>query len=250
MNNKQSYFLFSPIIIVIIWFVVSYFKIIGEFFLPSPISVLGVFMKMNFNNNFVSDIYFTCTRTVIGFSIACIFGIPLGLIMGYSKTIDNIFGFSIHFFRNIPVTAFFPLFIIFFGIGEMSKYAVSFWASFLILVINTISGVHSGKKIRLSAAKLLRVNKWMIFKNIILFEAFPQIFIGMRVAFSMAFIVVIVTEMSIGTDLGLGRRIIDAQLMYKTDELYASIIVSGILGFVINQSFLYFEKKLFFWQGK
>jgi NitT/TauT family transport system permease protein len=205
---------------------------------------------MIYHNSLLSDVCYTFIRTTIGFIIACIIGIPFGLLMGYSKIIYNSFEFTINFFRNIPATALFPLFIIIFGIGEKSKIAISFWVSLWILIINAVAGVRSSKKLRLSAAKLLQISKRSLLKKIIFFEALPQIFTGMRVGYSLAFIVIIVTEMSIGSNYGLGRRIIDAQLIYKTDELYAAIIVSGLMGLVINQLFLSLEKRLIFWQGK
>jgi NitT/TauT family transport system permease protein len=88
------------------------------------------------------------------------------------------------------------------------------------------------------------------FTKVILPETLPQVFVGLRTAVSIALILVVVTEMFIGTTLGLGYRIYNDQLMYKTSEMYALILLVGIIGYVLNQCFALAEKKLVHWGGK
>ncbi len=250
MKNKLRTCLLIPFLIAVFWTAGTSFGLINSFFLPPPVAVTRELIKMLTAGNLLVDTAWTLTRTTIGFAIACCIGIPLGLFMGYSQNVYDEFEFTINFFRNIPATALFPLFMIFFGIGEEAKIATAAWVATLTLVINSTAGVRSCKKLRLQAARIMKPNNWTLFSKVIIPETLPQIFIGARVAYSLAFIVVIVAEMSVGTNFGLGKRIIDSQLIYKTTELYATILITGLLGFTINQVFLFAERKIIFWQGK
>ena len=78
----------------------------------------------------------------------------------------------------------------------------------------------------------------------------PQIFSGFRVAISLSLIIVIVTEMFIGTEAGLGKRIIDAQLVYQTADMYAAILMTGVIGFILNKIMMLVENKVVHWKGK
>ena len=93
-------------------------------------------------------------------------------------------------------------------------------------------------------------NRWQIFKDVLVFESLPQTFIGLRSGISIALVIVIVAEMFIGTEQGLGKRIIDAQQILNVQDMYASILLTGLLGYSLNMLFLTVEKRLIHWSGK
>ena len=250
MESKKIYYIIIPFGILVIWAAFSNLKIVSPLFLPTP---QAVFLELG--NLFVSgvilpDIFYTLYRTFLGFMIACLVGIPLGLLMGYSDKVYYSLEFVVEFFRSIPATALFPLFLLFFGVGDTSKIALTAWTAGLVLILNSMYGVHLGKELRIKAAKTMRISGFNLFKKIIFPEALPQVFNGMRVAISLSLIIVVVTEMFIGTNFGLGHRIIDAQLVYQISEMYAVILTTGILGFLTNKSFIFIEKRIVHWQGK
>jgi NitT/TauT family transport system permease protein len=96
----------------------------------------------------------------------------------------------------------------------------------------------------------MKVKGFELFRKVIFSEALPQIFSGLRVAISLSLIIVIVTEMFIGTNAGLGKRIIDAQLVYQTASMYAAILMTGLIGFVLNKAMMALENKVVHWKGK
>jgi len=250
MKNKKIYYFIVPLIIIMIWAILSNLKIISPLFLSTPQAVFLEIIRLFSSGEIINDILFTLYRTFIGFLIACIIGIPIGLLMGYYDKIYHSLEFIVEFFRSIPATALFPLFILSFGIGDSSKIALTAWAAGLILIINSMYGVHLGKELRIKSAKTMKISGFNLFKKIIFPEALPQIFSGMRIAISLSLVIVIVTEMFIGTNFGLGHRIINAQLVYRTSQMYATILITGILGFIINKSFILVEKKVVHWRGK
>lgn len=248
--NKKIYYTIAPIIILSAWAVFANLKLISPLFLPTPQAVFLEIISLFASGVIVPDILFTLYRTFLGFLIACLIAIPLGLIMGYYNRVYYSLEFIVEFFRSIPATALFPLFLLFFGIGDQSKIALTAWTAGLVLIINSMYGVHLGKELRIKAAKTMKMEGFVLFKKIIFPEALPQIFNGMRIAVSLSLVIVVVTEMFIGTNFGLGHRIIDAQLVYKIPEMYAIIFITGILGFLMNKGVIYSEKKIVHWKGK
>jgi NitT/TauT family transport system permease protein len=93
-------------------------------------------------------------------------------------------------------------------------------------------------------------NQLQVFKDVLLWESLPQTFIGLRSGISIALVIVIVAEMFIGTEQGLGKRIIDAQQVLNVKDMYASILITGMLGYVLNVLFLVIEKRFVHWSGK
>jgi NitT/TauT family transport system permease protein len=185
-----------------------------------------------------------------GFCISAFIGIILGLLMGYSTNIYDIFEFLVDFFRSIPGLALFPLFMLVLGIGDKARIGVVVFACSLVVLINTMYGVLNAKKIRIRAAKIMGADKITLFRKVIFWEALPSISSGLRISLSMALLITIVTEMFIGTKYGLGQRIFNSHLVYRIPDMYSSIILTGFLGYGLNKVYMYFERKIVHWTGK
>jgi len=100
------------------------------------------------------------------------------------------------------------------------------------------------------AAKTMGVSRFHIFKDVLLMESLPQTFIGLRTGISLALVIVIVAEMFIGSESGLGHRIIDAQQVFNIKDMYSSILVTGALGYLLNLMFMVVERRIIHWGGK
>ena len=170
--------------------------------------------------------------------------------MGFSDRFYAALEFPVEFFRSIPATALLPVFMLLFGVGDASKIALAGYAAGLTLALNAMYGVHVGKELRRRAAQTLGIKGLALFRKIVFPEALPHISAGFRVALSLSLVVVIVAEMFAGSPAGLGKRIIDAQQVYRTDEMYAAILTAGALGFVLNRLALAAERRILHWRGK
>ena len=106
------------------------------------------------------------------------------------------------------------------------------------------------KKTRVMAAKTMGISNFHIFKDVLLMESLPQTFVGLRTGVSLALVIVIVAEMFIGSEAGLGHRIIDAQQVFNIKDMYSSILITGALGYGLNVIFMSIESKLVHWSGK
>jgi NitT/TauT family transport system permease protein len=248
---KTKYYTFiGPIALLLIWELVSLFKIVDPFFLPAPHNVLIELFKLLGTQQILYDIFSTLWRFLIALGISIIIGIPLGILIGSNMKLHKSTDTLIDFLRSIPVTAMFPLFLLIFGLGDTSKVGVTIFVCALLLIFITSNAIISTKKTRTLATKLMGANKYQIFKHVIFWECLPQIITGIRTAISWGLIVIIVTEMFIGTNLGIGRRIMDFQQIYNIQGLYAMIIIAGLIGFAINFGFAQLEKRLIHWSGK
>jgi len=236
-------------IFLAVWAALTETKYINPLFLSTPNETFKELLNLFQNQNIALDIYYTLSRTLWGFLLASAFGVLIGLILGYFTHTYEAFGFLIDFFRSIPATALFPLFLLVFGIGDEAKIAIIFWAASFFVILNTIYGVRFGSKIRVKAGKLLKLSSFDLFLKIILPQAMPQILAGMRVALSYCLVLAIVTEMFIGGQNGLGKKIIDSQLVYDIPTVYATILITGAIGYGLNLAFSLIERKLVFWQA-
>ncbi len=237
----------GPIIFFILWLLFTEGGFISSLFLASPLQVFKSLIELFRNGLILKDILYTIFRLINGFILGAIFGIFLGIPIGYFKRIYSSLEILIDFFRSIPVASLFPLFLVFFGIGDTSKIATAAWSSFLIVLVNTTYGVKNVHQTRLMVAQTFNSTKLQIFSKIILPDSLPHIAAGLRISLSIAIIVVVMTEMFMGTNVGLGKRIYNTSLLYNTPELYATIFITGLLGYGLNKLMLLVEHRLIHW---
>ncbi|MBI4114665.1 MAG: ABC transporter permease [Candidatus Niyogibacteria bacterium] len=254
--RNYIYIIGGPIVIILVWWIFSAVNtmfedpLISPLFLADPFAVLQTTISLFRADTIETDIFNTLRRVLAGFLLGAVIGVPLGIIIGYFRRIGDALEFIIDFFRSLPAAALFPFFIMVFGVGEFSKIGVAAFSSSLIILVNTTYGVRGVKELRLMAARLFKLSNAKIFYAIILPESFPHIFAGLRIAISYSMILVIFTEMFIGTETGLGKRIIESQEVYRTAEMFAAIILAGILGYIINKALLFVERRMITWEGK
>jgi len=244
---KKFIFLMGPVVLIIVWFATSWLQIIDAFFLPNPLIVFERLFEVVFHGSILPDLFATLKRTLLSFVIAVVIGLPLGLLFGSSEKLYRSVEFVIDFFRSTPVTALVPLFLLIFGIADASKIAIATFAAVLIIIFNTAHGVMNASKSRILAAKIMGASKTQIFRWILFWESLPQTFIGLRTSISLALVIIVVTEMFIGTNIGLGRKIIDSQITYEIPTMYAAILLTGMLGYLLNIFFVAIERKYLHW---
>lgn len=246
--NKLS--AIGPVAVLFIWFVLAELKFVDPVLLPQLDKTLIRFFNLIVSGKAFSDLWVTFYETIIGFGIASLFGVITGLIVGAYARVYQTFEIVIEFFRSLPATAMFPLFLLIFGIGSASKIAIAVFISFWVVLLNSAYGVVHSSKTRTKVAKSLGAADWQIFKDITVMEALPQIVVGLRTAISLSLIVVVVSEMFIGSNTGLGQKIYDSYLTYETVNLYAWLLIVGLFGYMLNKFFSFFEKWTLHWVGK
>lgn len=247
-NKTQP--LVGPVALFVIWWLAASGDWVSGNLLPGPVSTFGSLWQSILSGDMLADAYSTLKLTISAFLIAGLLGVPMGIILGSNKKLYRSVEFVIDFFRSTPVTAMFPLFLLIFGIDDASKISVAAFAAWLVLLFNVAYGVMNARETRVLAAKVMGASRWRIFKDVMFYDSLPQTFVGIRMAVSMGLVVIIVAEMFIGSIHGMGHRIIDAQQVYDLEDMYASILVTGIIGYGLNLMFLGLERWLVHWSGR
>ncbi len=240
----------GPVLLVVVWGLVNATGLVTPKLLPSPLLTGAALVEGVWSGGLLADLAETVRRTLEAFAIATVVGVPLGIVIGSSVAVYRSVEFLIDFFRSTPATALFPLFMIIFGLGDGAKVAVAGFSAMLIIVFNVAYGVMNARPTRMLAARVMGASRLRIFRDVTFFESLPQTFVGVRTAVSLALVVIVVAEMFIGSDNGLGRRIIDAQITFDMPGLYATILVAGALGYALNLFFLTLEARLVHWAGR
>jgi ABC-type nitrate/sulfonate/bicarbonate transport system permease component len=240
----------GPLIVLTLWYVLPKLGLIQEFFLPSPLRVVRETMALVRQGEVLKDILYTVYRASLGFILAALWGIPVGLLIGYYKALYRMFEVVIDFFRSLPATALIPLALVVFVSGETARVFVVLFSCGLVLIINSAYGVKSANTTRLEVADLMRANTFQKFRTVIFREALPEVFAGLRISLSLSLVLVVVSEMFIGTRVGLGKKIQEAQTFNHIAEMYGLILITGIVGYVMNKGFTLLEKYFVHWRGR
>jgi len=241
--------LFTILAGLLIWWLITTLELVNPLFLPRPSAVGKSFINLLSETSIYIDVFVTLSRAIVGLMLSAIVGIPLGLIFGRYPQIYDFFELPVDFFRSIPSSALFFLFILLFGIGNASKVAVVFYGCSLILLVAAYYGAKPSreKQDRINMLKSFGANSWQILYLSVFRDAVPNILTGFRVCVSLSLVLVIVTEMFLGANDGLGRRIYDFYLAYRLPEMYTVLIILGLVGFVSNRISLLVERRVAFW---
>jgi NitT/TauT family transport system permease protein len=240
----------GPLLLFILWDAAVRFGFIKAILLPTPWDTLVALVSGLAGGPLMTDFAVTVKRTLEAFAIAALVGVPLGVLLGSNERAYRSVEFLIDFFRSTPSSALIPLFLLIFGVSDVNKVAIAAFGALLIVLFNSAYGVMNARKQRIMAAKVMGASRWQIFKDVLIWESLQPTFVGLRSAVSMALVIVIVAEMFIGSDSGLGHRIIDAQQVLNVKSMYAAILSAGILGYALNVLFLIVERRVVHWSGR
>lgn len=240
----------GPVVLFIVWDLVVRLGFIKPILLPTPADTVAALITGLSGGPLLTDFAMTVWRTLQAFVIAAALGVPLGVLLGSNEKAYRSVEFLIDFFRSTPSSALIPLFLLIFGVSDVNKIAIAAFGAFLIVIFNSAYGVINARKQRVMAARVMGASRWQIFKDVLIWESLQPSFVGLRSAVSMALVIVIVAEMFIGSDTGLGHRIIDAQQVLNVKSMYAAILAAGGLGYALNILFLIAERRIVHWSGR
>lgn len=231
----------------------SYTQWLSESTLPSPVQVWDA--SWDFARNGYSGftmwqhLWISFSRLVKGLFWGVVIGVPIGLAMGLSSRWRGIFDPVVELLRPIPPLALIPLFIVWFGIGEEGKVNLLLFAAIWIMVIAARSGVLAVNTSKVHAAYSLGASKIQILRHVILPNALPEIFTGLRVAIGVCWGTLVAAEL-LGASSGLGFTIFKARQFFLLDLMLSAVILISILGVTMDVLMRMAEKRLIPWRGK
>lgn len=228
---------YSSILLVLltlaIWELMARFGWISTLFFPPPSKILLNFITLIISGKLFPHLAITLFRLAAGCLIGGIPGLVLGLAMGWSPTIRKVFDPIIAALHPLPKIAIFPLIMIIFGLGNASKIAAIAIASFFPMLINSMAGVQQINPVYFEVTRNFGAGVWKTFTRVIIPGSLPMILTGIRLSINVALLITIAVEW-VSSKTGLGVLIWFSWQTLRIEELYASLIVIGLLGFLIN----------------
>ncbi len=250
---KKERFLL-PLLFILIWQCLSSIQVIPSYKLPSPVELLlgfkdllivGVPPGHLLHNHMLYSLY----RVALGYAIAALLAIPLGLLMGWSPRLLRMIRPLFELVRPIPPLAWIPIAILWFGIGIKSAAFIIFLGAFFPILLNTISGVLSIHPILIEAAQTLHAREKDIFLKVLLPGAVPFIFVGLRIGIGIGWMTLVAAEFTgVKEGYGLGYMIMTARDIQRPDEILAGMLAIGVIGLLIDIGFRATESKTVKWQ--
>jgi ABC-type nitrate/sulfonate/bicarbonate transport system permease component len=216
-------------------------------YILSPLEILKHFVAALGSRELYTDIGASLGRALPGFVIGSALGIAFGLAAGVSRALDSALSPVVFLSYPVPKIVLLPLFMLWFGIGDVSKILIIALACFYPVFINAYYGARSTQKILVWSAKNMGAGGWRVFRSIVVPSALPQIFAGLRVSLALSFIVMFAAEM-INARSGLGHMIRTAENSLRFDLMYVSLLSIAILGYAGDRLLRFARHRALAWQ--
>jgi NitT/TauT family transport system permease protein len=203
---------------------------------PTPGTTFAKAWSMMQSGELFMHIGVSMRRVLIGYVIGCVSGIALGALIGRIWFMRELADPVLELIRPISPVAIVPLAMLWFGIGELSKFFIIVYATVIIVLLNTAAGVSRTPITRIRAARSLGASEYEVLMKVILPSAVPYVLTGMRVALGFSFMGIVAAEL-IGAREGLGFLIMNSQLLLQTDQLFVGLLSLGVVGLLVDRIF-------------
>jgi ABC-type nitrate/sulfonate/bicarbonate transport system permease component len=250
-KRNKWYKVLSLIVFFIIWEVGSRINVyqgwFNPVFLPSPTIIIETGYEYMQKGILFKHIGISLYRMLSGFMIGTIIAVIGGSLIASIKWLDNMISPIVNMFGPIPVLAFLPMFLIWFGIGEGSKITLIAYTTFIAMLPYVTDGIKNSDPLLIRSAISLGASKVQVFTKVILNSAMPNIFTGMKACLGLGFSSLVVAEM-MGASSGLGYIIVDAKNWFKMADMFLAAILIGILYTLFFCVLTMMENILFKWK--
>ena len=245
MNKRKILPLILPIAILVFWYIITDgIHLVKPYVLPSPVDVLYSAINIIQTGKLLQNTIDTLFKVFAGLILASIVAIPLGIILGWYQTLEDLASFIISILRPIPPVAWIPFSILWFGIGTIPAVFIIFMGCVFPILVYTMDGVKRTDKVLIESAQTLGANDWNVLKRVILPSAVPYVVSGLKVGVGIALMCTISAEM-IGSSSGLGYMILTATNLFDPGTTVVGMLVIGLIGLVLDYVFGLAQKRIF-----
>lgn len=252
-NSGRLYSILIVLALIGAWWIVSAFGLVRPFFWPTIGGTWDRLVRLateGFRNVALWEhVWVSVFRVLSGVVLGAVVGIPIGFAMGLSSVARGVFDPIVEFMRPIPPLALIPLIILWFGIDETAKIFLLFLASLFIMIIAARAGAASVRVSKVHAAYSLGASRFQVLRHVILPNALPEIFTGLRTAMGVCWGTVVAAEL-VAADQGLGSMIMIAKNFLQTDTVVIGIVLIGLIGYAIEMGMRALERRFIPWKGK
>lgn len=237
------------VVVLALWQAASGFGLVDSTLLPPPSTIAPALWTLFASGEFLAPLGHTLALLFVGYAIACLAGIGLGLAMGCFRPIHALLEPLVEAIRPIPKPALVPPLFLFFGIGPTTMLIIVVLAAVFPVLINTIQGVRGVDPVLTDTAATFRCSRLRAIRSVVLPAALPLILTGMRVSLGLGLVLVILAEMLAG-ESGLGFVILDMERSFRIVEMYAWVILLAAIGLLLAVLFERFETWAVPWRSR
>lgn len=265
LSRKKTYWPISfgvVALVLFVWWAVRAFDLLGlvgitsnpDLFVPRVQNVASQFVDLAFGEGYRGEslwfhLGWSMLRLGVGFFLAVLVGVPLGLFMGTSKTVAAVFDPLIEFYRSLPPLGYYTLLIVWMGIGEAPKITLLFLAALAPIVINTRTGVRGMRETWREQALCLGANRNHVFWHVLIPASLPNIFAGLKLSLGFAYTTLVAAELVAATK-GIGWMVLDASKFLRVDVVFVGVIVMGVTAIFLDRLLRWLEDYFVPWRGK
>jgi sulfonate transport system permease protein len=236
-----------PAMILGIWQTVGAMNLVSSTILPTPVAIGQAFIHLIVSGELFSHLQISVFRAVLGFLLGAGLGLILGTLVGFFNRAEQTMDPTLQMLRTIPHLAVMPLFILWFGFGELSKVLLIAKGAFFPVYLNTFLGIRGVDAKLFEVARILEFNRVKLLTKLILPAAMPNILLGIRLSLGIAWLGLVVAEL-MGSSEGVGYMIMDARQFTQTDIVFVGIIIFALVGKLTDSLVRYLESKLLKWR--
>lgn len=234
---------------IVLWEALPRAGWIDATFLPPFSTVLRALFDMAVSGELGEHLLASAARAASGFAIAVAIGVPLGLFIGWYRTLADVLNPLLELFRNTAPLALLPVFVLVLGMGETSKVSMVVYSCMWPVLLNTVTGVRNVDPLLIRSARSMGLKPVQLFLKVVLPASVPSVFTGIRVAGAYSILVLIAAEM-VGAKAGLGYLVNYSQFTFEIPKMYAGIVTLALLGLAFNQGVLLAERRLTAWRDE
>lgn len=236
------------VLIVVVWYGIRYSGLVSPALVPAPHAVFARFLAL-MQSRLPIDMLMSTQRVLLGVCLGVLAAVPVGFCLGWYKVLRSFADPVINFFRALPPIALIPLVIVYFGIGEVAKTVILFYASFFAGVIVMYEGIAQVNPIYIKVSRTLGATDMEIFRKVIVPLTVPHILTAVRVALGVAWATLVAAEL-IAAQQGLGSMIQDASAFFQLDIIYVGIICIGFIALLMDTLLRMATNRLVSWQER
>jgi ABC-type nitrate/sulfonate/bicarbonate transport system permease component len=241
----------AVVLFFVVWQVVAMLnqqvKLVNPLFLVPPLDLRHTLVRQWHEGLLVADLKASLSAASQGYVIGCLLGLLTGIITGYRQLAQRLWDPVVQIFRPIPPLAFLPMFILYLGIGELTRVLFIAYSVYFYTYMSAMQGVRHVDPLHIRAALSLGASHRRIFWSIILPGSMPHVMTGLRVSAGMSLFVLVAAEL-IAADAGIGYRIMWARQYFEVDTMLFDAFLIGFLGFLIDSAMRRLERRILRWK--
>ncbi|MBK6961580.1 MAG: ABC transporter permease [Gammaproteobacteria bacterium] len=228
------------------WWLLAGSGLVDPVFLPTPTAVARRLLGWYADGSLFADIKISIGRVLGGFGLAVLMAVPLGIYIGSFRPVQAFFEPLMEFARYLPAVAFVPLVLLWVGIGEGAKITLIWIGTFFQMVLMVSDNIRQVPMAQIEAAQTLGANRGEVVSLVVFKSALPGIVDTLRVTLGWAWTYLVVAEL-VAANSGIGYAILRAQRFLQTDKIFVGILLIGLLGLLMDQSFRLLHRRAFPW---